>query len=60
MTAPPVCVVTDSSLFWQPKALSCVDATAPPGATVTYRVIVFDPYQNRNTGNPTTVKIVAP
>ncbi|HEY8788204.1 MAG TPA: hypothetical protein VIM10_03575 [Actinopolymorphaceae bacterium] len=60
VTAPPVCVVTDSSLFWQPKALSCVDTTAPPGATVTYRVIVFDPYQNRNTGNLATVTIMAP
>jgi len=60
VTAPPVCVVTDSSLFWQPKALSCVDTTAPPGATVTYRVIVFDPYQNRNTGNLATVAIMAP
>ena len=25
----PLCTVTDSSLFWQPNALSCVDATAP-------------------------------
>jgi hypothetical protein len=60
VTAPPVCTVTDSSLFWQSTALSCVDATAPPGATVTYRVIAFDPYQNRNTGNLATVTIKAP
>ena len=57
VTAAPVCTVTDSSLFWEQKALSCVDANAPPGATVTYRVIAFDPYQNRNTGNLATVTI---
>ena len=57
VTDPPICTVTDSSLFWKPKALSCVDETAPPGETVNYRVIAFDPYQNRNTGNVATVTI---
>ena len=60
ITGAPVCVVTDGSLFWAPKALSCVDTSAPPGATVNYRVIAFDPYLNRNTGNAVTVSIVGP
>jgi len=29
ITAPPVCTVTDTTLFWRSKALSCVDTPAP-------------------------------
>lgn len=57
ITDPPVCAVTDTSLFWKPKALSCVDTTAPPGTTVNYRVIVFDPFGNRNTGTTVAVTV---
>ncbi len=57
ITQPPVCVVTDSSLFWSPAALGCTDTSAPPGSTVTYQVIAFDPYQNRNNGKVATVTI---
>ncbi len=52
----PVCTRADNTVFWKVKTLSCVDSAAPAGV-VTYRVIAFDPYGNRNSGTLASVKV---
>ena len=57
VTGPTVCTIESSNVFWDVKSLGCYDTGLTPGATYRYRVIAFDDYGNRATGDETSVTI---
>lgn len=55
-TANPVYTTTVNSTFWQLKPTGFVDTGLAPGSSHTYKVYVYDPYNNTTNG-PTSAAV---